>query len=70
MEPLDIWIEYVYSEGHVDKYLIVPEVEIDDDIWNLRPIKFTVNTEVWSFYPYPKIQIYSYLFDTYNVVVF
>ncbi len=70
MEPLDLWIEYVYTDTYRDKYLIIPEVEINDDIWNFRAVRYTINTEDWNFYPHPKINIYAYLYDTFNIMVF
>ena len=67
MDPLDLWVEYMYTAIEADKYLIDTDCS---DTCLLRPVKYTVNVDDWNFYKYPKIQVYSFLYDLYNIMVF
>ncbi len=68
MESLDLWIEFVYSQDEAfDKYLL--DVEMDENIV-MRPVRYNVNTECWSFYSYPRLDVFSFLHDIYNVMLF
>jgi hypothetical protein len=68
MDTLDLWIEFVYSqEENFDTYLIDPKL---DNRVGFVKVKYTVNTEAWSFQTYPRLDVFSYLSDIYNVMLF